>query len=306
MITKAQALALDGHFVIEQSVRNKAGFFINFNGTGGIWKKECILDAGNWQADTLTEDLDLSYRAQLRGWKFTFLNDVVSPAELPSEINSLKVQQYRWTKGAIETAKKLLPLVWKSKIPFRVKVQCTFHLTNNFVFPFILLAGILNVPLVYIKQGGHHDEYFALMSIFVLAFVGSFVFYLYSQKDIRSDWKKKIFLFPVFLAGSMGLAFNNAKAVVEGLLNKKTEFTRTPKFSLVNKDGSWKDKKYAKTKVNYSVIFEFLLAIYCFFGIILALYFLEIAAVPFQLMFFIGFGCISFLSIKHMLISKKR
>jgi cellulose synthase/poly-beta-1,6-N-acetylglucosamine synthase-like glycosyltransferase len=306
VLTKAQALALDGHFVIEQSVRNKAGFFINFNGTGGIWKKECIFDSGNWQSDTLTEDLDLSYRAQLRGWKFIFLNDVTSPAELPSEINSLKVQQYRWTKGAIETAKKLLPLVWKSNISLKVKLQCTLHLTNNFVFPFILLAGILNVPLVYIKQGGHHNEYFALMSIFVLAFVGSFLFYLYSQKDIYKDWKRRIFLFPVFLAGSMGLAFNNAKAVIEGLMNKKTEFVRTPKFSLVGKKGTWEDKKYAKTKVPYSVFFEFFLAIYCLGGIVLSLYFLEIAAVPFQLMFFLGFGFISVMSIKHMLLGKKK
>jgi cellulose synthase/poly-beta-1,6-N-acetylglucosamine synthase-like glycosyltransferase len=305
IVTKAQALALDGHFVLEQAVRNKAGFFINFNGTGGIWKKECILDAGNWQSDTLTEDLDLSYRAQLKGWKFIFLNDVTSPAELPSEINSLKVQQYRWTKGAIETAKKLLPAVWKSDIPFRTKLQCTFHLTNNFVFPFILLAGILNVPLIYIKQNGQHDEYFALMSIFVMAFVGSFLFYLQSQKDIYSDWKKKISLFPVFLAGSMGLAFNNAKAVIDAFLNKKTEFTRTPKFSLVGKDGKWEDKKYAKSKINYNIFFEIILAIYCFGGIILSFYFLEIAAVPFQLMFFIGFGFISYMSIKNLFVSKK-
>jgi len=121
ILTKAQALALDGHFVIEQTVRNKAGFFINFNGTGGVWRKECIEDAGNWHSDTLTEDLDLSYRAQLNGWKFIFLKDFTSPAELPSEINALKAQQFRWTKGAIETAKKILPLVWKSKIPLRVK-----------------------------------------------------------------------------------------------------------------------------------------------------------------------------------------
>src|SRR5690606_27239054 len=137
MLTKAQALALDGHFVIEQTVRNKAGFFINFNGTGGVWKKACIEDAGNWHDDTLTEDLDLSYRAQLNGWRFVFLKDFTSPAELPSEINALKVQQWRWTKAAVERAKKILPLVWKSNIPLRVKLQSTFHLTNNIIFPFI-------------------------------------------------------------------------------------------------------------------------------------------------------------------------
>src|SRR5690606_33350514 len=173
ILTKAQALALDGHFVIEQTVRNKAGFFINFNGTGGVWKKACIEDAGNWHDDTLTEDLDLSYRAQLNGWRFVFLKDFTSPAELPSEINALKVQQWRWTKAAVERAKKILPQVWKSKIPLRVKLQSTFHLTNNLVFPFILLAAILNVPLIFIKNSGSHEAYFAIMSLFVLAFISS-------------------------------------------------------------------------------------------------------------------------------------
>ena len=198
LLTKVQALALNGHFVIEQTVRNKAGFFINFNGTGGIWKRECIEDSGNWQTDTLTEDLDLSYRAQLKGWKFIFLRDFTTPAELPSEMNALKAQQFRWTKGAIETAKKLLPKVWKSNLPFRVKIQCTFHLTNNIVFPFILIAGILNVPLVFIKNSGPYDSFFNFMSIFVLAFVSSFLFYLYAQKDIVDDWRRRIALFPIF------------------------------------------------------------------------------------------------------------
>ncbi len=243
ILTKAQALALDGHFVIEQTVRNKAGFFINFNGTGGVWKKECIEDAGNWHSDTLTEDLDLSYRAQLNGWKFIFLKDFTSPAELPSEINALKAQQFRWTKGAIETAKKILPLVWKSKIPLRVKLQSTFHLSNNLVFPFILLVAILNVPLIFIKNSVSHEVYFALMSVFVIAFISTFLFYLYSQKDVRTDWRKRIVLFPLFMAGSMGLAVNNSRAVFEGLMNRKSEFVRTPKFKVVDEKDSWTGKK---------------------------------------------------------------
>ncbi|HMK38878.1 MAG TPA: cellulose synthase family protein, partial [Bacteroidota bacterium] len=176
LLTRTQAMALDGHFVIEQSVRNKVGFFINFNGTAGVWRKACIEDAGNWQSDTLTEDLDLSYRAQLRGWKFKYLNNVTSPAELPSEINALKSQQFRWTKGAIETARKILPHVWKSKLPLKIKIHATFHLTNNLVFPFIVLAGILNVPLVFLKHSGQYDSYFTLMSVGVFAFIGSFLF----------------------------------------------------------------------------------------------------------------------------------
>ncbi len=299
ILTRAQALALDGHFVIEQTVRNKAGFFINFNGTGGIWKRACIEDAGNWEADTLTEDLDLSYRAQLNGWRFVFLKDFTSPAELPSEINALKNQQFRWTKGAIETAKKILPLVWRSKIPLRVKLQATFHLTNNLVFPFILLAAILNVPLIFIKNSGPHQLYFAVMSLFVLAFVSSFMFYLYSQKDIREDWRKKIVLFPLFMAGSMGFAVNNSRAVFEGLMNRKSEFVRTPKFKVEGNKDSWLGKRYTSKKLGLSVIVELIMAVYCLVGVAASIYFLEIAALPFQFLFFLGFSFVSLTSIKH-------
>ncbi|MGQ9798249.1 MAG: glycosyltransferase [Ignavibacterium sp.] len=306
ILTKAQALALDGHFVIEQTVRNKAGFFINFNGTGGIWRKSCIEDAGNWHADTLTEDLDISYRAQLKGWRFVFLKDFTSPAELPSEINALKSQQFRWTKGAVETAKKILPLVWKSDIPLRVKLQSTFHLTNNLVFPFILLAAILNVPLIFIKNSGSHEAYFAIMSIFVLAFISSFLFYMYAQKDIRTDWRKKIVLFPLFMAGSMGFAVNNSRAVIEGLLNRKSEFVRTPKFKLESEKDSWMGNKYLTRKVGFSVIVEALLAVYCLIGVLSSIYFMELAAIPFQLLFFLGFAFVSITSIKHAYASNKK
>jgi cellulose synthase/poly-beta-1,6-N-acetylglucosamine synthase-like glycosyltransferase len=305
ILTKAQALALDGHFVIEQSVRNKAGFFINFNGTGGVWRKSCIEDAGNWHDDTLTEDLDLSYRAQLNGWRFVFLKDFTSPAELPSEINALKAQQFRWTKGAIETAKKVLPLVWKSKVPLRIKLQATFHLTNNLVFPFILLSAILNVPLVFIKNSGSHEVYFAVMSLFVLAFISSFLFYLYSQKDIRTDWRKKIVLFPLFMAGSMGFAVNNSRAVIEGLLSRKSEFVRTPKYKVVDGKDSWVGKKYVTNKFGMSVIVELMMAVYCLIGIISSLYFLEIAALPFQILFFLGFSFVSLTSIRHAVAKSK-
>ncbi len=299
IITKAQALALDGHFVIEQTVRNKSGFFINFNGTGGVWRKKCIEEAGNWHADTLTEDLDLSYRAQLIGWRFVFLKDFTSPAELPAEINALKNQQFRWTKGAVETAKKILPLVWKSKIPLRVKLQSTFHLTNNLVFPFILLAAILNVPLIFVKNSGAHEVYFAIMSLFVLAFISSFLFYLYSQKDIRADWRKKIVLFPLFMAGSMGLAVNNSRAVFEGLMNRKSEFVRTPKFKQESEKDSWIGNKYRSRKLGFSVIVEAVLAVYCFIGVVSSIYFLELASIPFQLLFFLGFAFMAVTSIKH-------
>jgi cellulose synthase/poly-beta-1,6-N-acetylglucosamine synthase-like glycosyltransferase len=305
LLTRTQAMALDGHFVIEQAVRNKVGFFINFNGTAGVWRKSCIEDAGNWQADTLTEDLDLSYRAQLRGWKFKYLNNVTSPAELPSEINALKSQQFRWTKGAIETARKILPIVWKSKLPLKIKVHATFHLTNNLVFPFIVLAGILNVPLVFVKHTGLYDSYFTFMSVFVFAFIGSFLFYLFSQKDVYRDWQRRLFLFPLFMAGSMGFAVNNSRAVIEGLFRKKSEFVRTPKYSIKDKKDSWTGKRYAPVKISSTVIIELVLALYCFFGVVSSLYFLEIAAVPFQLLFFLGFTFVSAMSLKHAWLARQ-
>jgi cellulose synthase/poly-beta-1,6-N-acetylglucosamine synthase-like glycosyltransferase len=305
LLTRAQAMALDGHFVMEQAVRNKAGFFINFNGTGGIWRKAAIIDSGNWQSDTLTEDLDLSYRAQLRGWRFKYLEDVTSPAELPAEVNALKTQQFRWTKGAIETARKILPEVWKSHIPLRLKIHSTFHLTNNIVFPFILLAGILNVPLIFIKHRGGHELYFAMMSIFVLAFIGSFLFYMFSQKAVYPDWRRRLLLFPLFMAGSMGFAVNNSRAVFEGLFKKKSEFVRTPKYHIEGKKDSWLEKKYVPVKFNWVVGVEMLLALYCLFGVVSSLYYLEIAAVPFQLLYFLGFSFVSALSIKHAIDARK-
>lgn len=301
-LTRAQALALDGHFVLEQQVRNKAGFFINFNGTAGIWRKECIIDAGNWQADTLTEDLDLSYRAQLKGWKFLYLNDVTSPAELPADINALKTQQFRWTKGAVETAKKLLPKVFKSDIPFKVKLECFVHLSSNIVFPFIVLVAILNVPIVLIKNTIEgFDQYYSTMSIFVLASISTFLFYTFAQKAIHLDWRNRLMLFPVFLAGSMGLAVNNTKAVLEALIGKKSGFTRTPKGGIIKSTDDWKSKKYVQKRISGLVVFELLLTLYFFAGILISLFYMEIAAIPFQIMFFIGFGTIGYMSLKHAL-----
>jgi len=304
-LTRAQALALDGHFVIEQQVRNKAGFFINFNGTAGIWRKDTILDAGNWQPDTLTEDLDLSYRAQLKGWKFIFLNDVTSPAELPADINGLKTQQFRWTKGAVETAKKLLPKVLKAKMPLIKKLECIVHLTSNIIFPFIVLVAILNVPLVIIKNTvAGYDQYYTLLSIFVLASISTFLFYLYAQKAIHFDWRRRLLLFPVFLSGSMGFAINNSRAVLEALANKKSGFTRTPKYRIVSDKDDWKKKVYVQRKVSLTIVFELLFTLYFIFGIAISIYYAELAAIPFQLMFMLGFGTVGIMSLRHALLSR--
>ena len=307
LVTQIQALALDGHFVLEQQCRNKAGYFINFNGTSGVWRKECIFDAGNWEADTLTEDLDLSYRAQLKGWKFRYLTDFTTPSEVPSEINSLKSQQFRWTKGAIETAKKMLFRVWAAKLPLKTKIMCTFHLTNNIVFPFILLACLLNMPIVLIKSKGLYDTYFMFMSVFVLAFIASFLFYLYSQKDVYADWRSRILLFPVFMAGSMGFAINNTKAVFEALINKKSEFVRKTKYGIEGDKDKCQDKKYVHKKVvKFSVILELIIALYSLACVVVSAVTLQISAIPFQLMYTFGFGLVAYLSIKHVIDTNKK
>lgn len=220
-------------------------------------------------------------------------------------MNAFKAQQFRWTKGAIETAKKILPLVWKSKIPIKLKLHSTFHLTNNIVFPFILIAGILNVPLVFIKNAGPYWNFFNFMAVFIIAFIGSFLFYTYSQKDVYPDWQKKIALFPLFMAGSMGLALNNTRAVIEGLMSRKSEFVRTPKFKVVTKEDKAEKNKYLKnTKVQASTYVELILAIYCLIGVIAAIYFMEFASLPFQLMFFTGFASVSLMSLRQSLINK--
>jgi len=299
LLTQAQALALNGHFIMEQYVRNEVGFFITFNGTGGIWRKACIEDAGNWEGDTLAEDMDLSYRAQLKKWKFIFLKDVVSPAELPSEINALKSQQFRWTKGAIEVGLKYLKTIWKESLPLKIKLEATFHLTNNFVFPFILLTALLNPIVVMIKESGNYDWYYFLLGIFVIPFFGPFLIYTLAQMEIYKDWRDKIILFPLFLAGSMGLAVNNTRAVILALIGKKTEFVRTPKYGIKEGTEKWENRKYVASRVEWVTFVELFLAGYMLVAMILSAYYLELAAIPFQAMFFAGFSFIGALSIKH-------
>ncbi len=299
LLTQAQALALNGHFIMEQYVKSESGFFITFNGTAGIWRKACIEDAGGWECDTLAEDMDLSYRAQLKKWKFIFLKDVVSPAELPTEINALKSQQFRWTKGAIEVGLKHLKKIWSENLPLKIKLEATFHLTNNLVFPFIFLTALLNPIVVLIKESGDYDWYYFIIGAFVLPFFGPFMVYMLAQKEIYSNWKDKIILFPLFLAGSMGLAVNNTRAVILALLGRKTEFVRTPKYGVEGEHGEWKTKKYVASRVEWVAFVELGLALYMFAGMMLSVYYLELAAIPFQSMFFIGFLFVGMLSIKH-------
>lgn len=306
LLTRMQALALDAHFAMEQQVRNHARLFMNFNGTAGVWRRQCIEDAGNWHADTLTEDLDLSYRAQLRGWRFLYLNDLAVPAELPSEINGLKSQQFRWTKGAIETAKKHLPELWRARLPLRVKLHATAHLTSNLVFPFILIIALLNVPVLYLKE--LHPEWrpwFHVMGIFFFTSISTFLFYLLAQKDIRENWRSRMLLFPIFMAGTMGLAVNNSKAVLEALFNRRTTFERTPKYNIVTSADKWTSSAYRQVTIRVEVVVELLMALYFMVAIGISIAYMEISLIPFQLMFLFGFGLAGGLSLRQALGRKE-
>ena len=301
LLTRVQAMALDAHFAMEQQIRNRSRAFINFNGTAGVWRAACIRDAGDWESDTLTEDLDLSYRAQMRGWRFLYLNDVTVPAELPAEVNGLKLQQFRWTKGAIETAKKHLVEMWRSAQPLRVKLHATVHLTSNLVFPFILFIALLNVPIVMVKKAHPElDLYFNLMAVFIIASISTFLFYLFAQRNLRLDWKRRMLLFPVFMASTMGLAVNNTRAVMEALFNRKSDFKRTPKYNIVDKRDSWRGSRYRFANVGgLTTAVELALALYFLIGIGISVWLVEIAALPFQLLFLFGFGTAGVLSLKH-------
>lgn len=302
-LTRLQAFGLDAHFSIEQTGRNAGGHFINFNGTAGVWRKKCIEDAGGWSADTLTEDLDLSYRAQLRGWKFSYLENVGSPAELPALIDALKTQQFRWTKGAAECARKNLKKVLVSdEISLSTKVHSVFHLMNSFLFVCIALSAIISIPLLFIKTiTPDLDWLFKLGSVFMTSFVILAWFYAVSffkrlPGTIKSTFDFLI-TFPLFLAVSMGLSLHNSIAVVEGYLGIKSPFIRTPKMNLVNKSDDWNGNNYLASKISVLTIFEGLLMLYFIMGIYLGIHFGDYGLMPFHIMLSVGFGYVFFSTI---------
>ncbi len=307
ILTKIQAFALDAHFTLEQVGRNSKGHFINFNGTAGIWRKECIIDAGNWEGDTLTEDLDLSYRAQLNNWKFKYLEDVETPAELPVVISAARSQQFRWNKGGAENFRKMLWRVIKSKnISPKTKIHGLLHLLNSTMFLNILIVAVLSIPMLYIKnEYTHLKDYFLIMSFFVMSTVIFFICYWFMYKNIYGKGIKNfvsyIGMFFVFFSIAMGFSLHNSIAVLEGHLGKKSAFIRTPKFNINNLKDSWKNNKYIKKKLSANVFFEGLLTIYFGFGMYSA--FIvgdqggDFGLFPFHLMLFAGFGYVFFKSL---------
>lgn len=246
LLTRVQAIFLDGHLVMEQGARSRSGLFFNFNGTAGVWRRSCIEDAGGWQHDTLTEDLDLSYRAQLAGWRFVFLDDVVVPAEIPVEVNGWKCQQYRWAKGSIQTARKLLPRLLKARLPWRVKCEALIHMTANFSYLLMALVAILIFPAILSRPDiGWYRVLLVDFPIFLCATGLVSRFYILSQKEIYHDWKTRLKYIPCVLAFGMGISLNNARAVLEALAGYQTAFRRTPKYRVVNRQDRWWGKGYA-------------------------------------------------------------
>ncbi len=302
-LTKIQAFALDAHFTLEQVGRNSKGHFINFNGTAGIWRKECIIDAGNWEGDTLTEDLDLSYRAQLKNWKFKYLEDVETPAELPVVISAARSQQFRWNKGGAENFRKTVWSVIKAKnIPFRTKFHGVMHLLNSSMFLCVFLVALLSIPSLYIKNTyGHLDWVFSLLSLFTISTIILFICYWFTYKSIQGssfdNFVDYIKIFFTFFSVALGFSLHNSIAVLEGHMGKRSEFVRTPKFNIGALKESWKGNKYLAKKLSPNMILEFALMVYFLFGMYSAIPLNDFGLFPFHFMLFLGFGFVFFKSL---------
>ncbi len=298
-LTRAQAILLDGHLVLEQTARSRTGRFFNFNGTAGLWRKTCIIQAGGWQHDTLTEDLDLSYRAQLRGWKFVFLADIVTPAELPVDIDGFKSQQHRWAKGSIQTCKKVLPRIWTSRLPLFIKLEATAHLTSNFAYLLLAFLCFLLHPSSSsaAPTGGWLRSVLVDLPIFVATTFSVTIFYLCAQRELYPRaWKREIWFFPFVLALSIGLSINNARAVLEAIFNQRSEFTRTPKYGIVRAGDQWRQSRYSALRTLIPIV-ELLFAIYFSYFVVSAFQNREFLSVPFLMLFQGGFAYVAISSI---------
>ena len=306
-LTRIQAFALDAHFTLEQVGRNSKSHFINFNGTAGLWRKKCIYDAGNWEGDTLTEDLDLSYRAQLKNWKFKYLVDVVTPAELPVVISAARSQQFRWNKGGAENFQKMMKrIIINKNLSFKTKIHSLLHLLNSSMFTCIFLVAVLSIPMLYIKnEYAHLKGFFLVLSLFIISSFIFFVCYWNMFKNIYGGgfikFIKYIGAFFTFFTIAMGFSLHNTIAVIEGHIGKKSEFIRTPKFNIGTFKDGWKSNKYLKKKPSIHVVLEGLLAIYFIFGMYSAFVVGnqggDFGLFPFHFMLFVGFSYVFFKSI---------
>jgi cellulose synthase/poly-beta-1,6-N-acetylglucosamine synthase-like glycosyltransferase len=299
LLTQVQALLLDGHFVLEHGSRHRSGRFFNFNGTAGIWRRAAIEDAGGWQGDTLTEDLDLSYRAQLRGWRFVFVPDVVAPAEIPVDIGAFKTQQQRWARGSAQTCRKLLPTILASALPGPVKLEAALHLTANLSYPLTLLLALLMPPAIFIRErAGLHALWLVEAPLFLAATVSVLAFYAIAQREIGGSGWRLLRVLPAVLAVGVGLSVNNARAVIGGLLGRRAEFVRTPKHGVESATDEWRGKRY-RSALGILPFVELAFGLYytlvAYYAVIAGIF----APLPFLLLFQVGFLYTAALSFLH-------
>ena len=304
LLTRSQAIILDGHFAVEHVARNRSDRFMSFNGTAGTWRRSAIEAAGGWQHDTLTEDLDLSYRAQLKGWKFIFLPEVIAPAELPSEMNAFKAQQFRWTKGGAQTALKLLPKIMLSKVPLKVKIESFFHLTGFMLHMYMLVLVLMLFPAIYLQTlpltPGSFWRVTVDMSIFTLATLSAMVFYVAGQVQLDRDWRSVVKFLPMLMALGVGVCVSNTKAIIEAMIGKKSEFVRTPKYGTGPRGGGRAGPSAGGgKKVGLLPYVEFAFGLYmsaC--AIVSVMHLASAMAAPFLVIFAFGFFYVSVLSFQ--------
>jgi len=296
LLTRLEAVLLDGHFVLEHTARHRSGRFFNFNGTAGVWRRSCIAEAGGWHHDTLTEDLDLSYRAQLAGWRFVFLKDHVVPAELPPDMAAFKTQQHRWAKGTIQTARKLVWPILRAQVPLRVKIEAMVHLTSNLAYPLVLGLAVLLPPTILIR--GHSDLVELLLidlPAFGLSSVSVAVFYIAAEREAHGSAIGRVWRVPLVMALGIGMAVNQTRAVIEGLFGQDVTFVRTPKAG--DTDGGPAGAPTYLSSVGWTPWVELGLTLYFAVFTVIVVAKGWFASVPFLLLFGLGFGYVGFGSL---------
>ncbi|MFP3938936.1 MAG: cellulose synthase family protein [Thermoanaerobaculia bacterium] len=302
LLTRIQALLLDGHFRIEHAARNRGGCFFNFNGTAGVWRRRAIEDAGGWAADTLTEDLDLSYRAQLAGWRFLYLPDLGVPSELPVDANGFKSQQHRWARGSVQTGRKLLPRILRAPVAPRVKLEALVHLTNNLAYPLMVVLSLLVFPAMVLRRGGGLGEVLLVdLPLFLGATVSVLVFYAASQVAGGGRWRRELRFLPALLGLGIGLSVSNARAVLGGLVRRGGAFVRTPKYRIEDRPGireglDWRRLRYRAGRSS-TVVLEGLLALYFAGVFVLAIQWGMWLSLPFLALFLHGYGAMFALTL---------
>jgi cellulose synthase/poly-beta-1,6-N-acetylglucosamine synthase-like glycosyltransferase len=297
-LTEVEAILLDGHFILEHGGRARSNVFFNFNGTAGIWRRQTIEDAGGWQHDTLTEDTDLSYRAQLKGWKFKYVQDIECPAELPIEMTAFKVQQARWAKGLVQTGKKVLPMIFRSDVPLRVKIEAWYHLTANISYPLMIIFSTLLLPAMIIRSfGGWFQMLVIDLPLFLASTFSISSFYLVSQKELfPKRWYRTFLYLPFLMSFGIGLTLTNTRAVLEALFGIKSSFKRTPKYRVQSKADRALGQKYRR-RLGFVPWLELLVGCYfavmCWYAYSSGNYW----TIPFLLLFVYGYWCTGLMSL---------